>query len=196
MQSYNVLIADDDLLTRLDLRHILESLGHTVVAEAKGGYEACRLARECRPSVAILDAMMPNGSGIEAASILNQERVCPVVLLTAYTDDVTLERATAAGVMAYLVKPVCTKEINPAMAIATARYRELTAIESERDAIREQLETEEILRKARRVLMRRLGIHGFEAQRRIDAKVLSTGLSQRAVAEAIVLTDDIESPSR
>lgn len=191
MHKLSVLIADDDAVIRMDLRAMLEALGHEVVGEADNGEDACRLARSQKPSVAILDAIMPRGNGLQAAAILNGERICPVILLTAYSEAPVIEEAIRAGVLAYLVKPFRQDEIIAALQIALARFRELVAVEGDRDALVEQMETDRICRRARALLMRRHAISEREASRRMQAQALAASKPLRTIAEAILLTEGI-----
>lgn len=196
MHNLSVLIADDDAVIRMDLRALLEEMGHTVVGEADNGDDACRLARALKPSVAILDVKMPRCNGLQAAATICRERLCPVVMLTAYSEAPMIEEATRAGVLAYLVKPYRRDDIEPAIGIARARFRELLAVEGERDALAERIETEDALQRARALLMRRHAITEREAGRRMQAQAVSTGKPIRAIAEALLLTADIEAPAR
>lgn len=196
MHNLSVLIADDDAVIRMDLRTVCESLGYTVVGEADNGHDACILARNLRPSVAILDIRMPRLGGLEAAAVMGSERLCPVVLLTAYSDAPVVAQATEAGVLAYLVKPFRREDLQPAIEIATARYRELVAVESERDALIRQNEDRQVVARARAVLVRRHSLSDREALRRLQAQSLSSGRSLRQVADAVLLSDEIAGPDR
>jgi response regulator NasT len=191
MHNFSVLIADDDAVIRMDLRALLEDMGHAVVAETDNGEDACHLARSLKPSVAILDVVMPRLNGLRAAAVISEERICPVVMLTAYSEAPMIEEATKAGVLAYLVKPYRREEIASALHIAQARFRELLAIESDRDALADQIETDRLCRQARLILMRRHAINEREAGRRMQAQAVASGKSLKSVAEAILLTQDI-----
>jgi AmiR/NasT family two-component response regulator len=191
MQQGRVVIADDDAVIRMDLRAMLEEIGHEVVGEADNGETACYLARSLKPDLVILDIMMPKVSGLEAASIINQERLAPVLLLTAYSEAPMIERATEAGVLAYLVKPFRRQELQPAIEIAIARYRELSALEGELDSLQDQMETRKIVGKAKAILMERQGLAEREAFRRLQAQSLSLNKPLREIADAIILADEM-----
>lgn len=191
MQVGRILIADDDAVLRLDLRTMLEGIGHSVVGEADNGEAACYLARSLRPDLIILDIMMPKKNGIEAAEIISKERLGAVMLLTAYSEVSMIEQANRAGVLAYLVKPFRQQELQPNIEIAIARYREMIALEGALGAVQEQVETNRVVGRAKRVLMERAGITDQEAFRRIQAQSLATGRSLREIAEAILLTEDM-----
>lgn len=187
MQVTRILIAEDDALQRLDLKLMIEQIGHCVVGEAENGEEACRLARNLRPDLTILDIMMPKMDGLEAAEVLSKERLGPVLLLTAYSDAPMIERASKAGVLAYLVKPYRMQELQPAITIALARYKELLALEGALENTRQERELLELMAKARRALMAMHDLTEREAERRLQAMALSSGRSLRDVAEAILL---------
>jgi DNA-binding NarL/FixJ family response regulator len=123
----NVLIAEDETIIRLDLRALLERYGFVVCAEARDGMEAVELARTTLPDAAILDLRMPSLDGIEAARRIYAERPIPIVMLTAFSDRSYVDRAIAAGVFAYLVKPFRESDIVPALRAATVRHEELLA---------------------------------------------------------------------
>lgn len=196
MQQGNILIADDDAVLRLDLRSMLESMGHHVVGEADNGETACYLARSLRPDLIILDVMMPKCNGLEAAEIISQERLGPVLMLTAYSDVPMIEQANRAGVLAYLVKPFRQQELQPTIEIALSRYREMLALEGALDNAQEQMETNRLIGRAKRVLMERHGISDQEAYRRLQAQALATNRSQRDIAEAVLLTEEMSVTSQ
>ncbi|HJN16096.1 MAG TPA: response regulator, partial [Armatimonadota bacterium] len=79
-----VLIADDETVIRMDLRESLEEAGYDVVAEACDGAEALEMARRDKPDVAVLDVKMPRMDGIQVAEAITKERICPVLMLTAF----------------------------------------------------------------------------------------------------------------
>jgi len=126
-----VLIAEDETLIRLDLRGILEREGFTVCAEARDGLEAVDLARSSQPDIALLDVRMPELDGIEAARRIHAERPIPIVMLTAFRDRSTVQKAIDAGVFGYLTKPFREGDVAPALFAAAARHRELLSARRE-----------------------------------------------------------------
>ena len=114
-----MLIADDDPIIRLDLKQMLENLGYMVVAEAGDGQQAVTLAQTSQPDICILDVKMPVMDGIDAVAHL--EDLAPAILLTAYSDKELVDRAKAAGVFAYLVKPFKPSDLPPAARPASCR---------------------------------------------------------------------------
>src|ERR1041385_1524816 len=190
MQQGRVVIADDDAVIRMDLKAMLEEIGHEVVGEADNGETACYLARNLKPDLVILDIMMPKMNGLDAAAIINRERIAPVLLLTAYSEAPMIEQATQAGVLAYLVKPFRKQELQPAIEIAVARYREMTALEGALESMQDQAETRRIVGKAKAILAERHGLVEREAYRRLQAQSLALNRPLKDVAEAIILADE------
>jgi response regulator NasT len=127
----HVLIAEDETIIRLDLKGLLEAEGFVVCGEARDGLEAVELARTTRPDVAIFDLKMPGLDGIEAARRVYAERPLPIVMLTAYGDRGSVERAIGAGVFGYVTKPFRKEDIVPAVLSALARHEELLAARRE-----------------------------------------------------------------
>lgn len=192
MQQVRVLIADDETLVRLDLRNTLEELGHAVVGEADNGETALQLARSLRPDVIFLDIMMPRKNGLEVAEAVGKERLGAMVMLTGYCDAPMVERATRAGVLAYLVKPYRSEEISPALLVALSRYREMNALENALAQAQELRETDHQVLQAQKVLIERFEISEQEAARRLQAQAYASNRSLREVAEAILLTADLQ----
>jgi len=113
-----ILLAEDETITRMDLREMLENLGYNVVGEASDGAAAVNLARALKPDLVLMDIKMPEVDGISAAETLAQEHITPVLLLTAYSDKEFIDRAVDAGVMGYLVKPFLEAQLKPAIEVA------------------------------------------------------------------------------
>ncbi|GBC96914.1 putative transcriptional regulatory protein pdtaR [bacterium HR16] len=189
--TLRVLIADDEPIIRLDLKNMLESLGYEVVAEAGDGVSAVEAARTLKPDVAILDIKMPGMDGIDAANVLNSEKIAPVVLLTAFSDLDLINRAKEAGVFAYLVKPFRENDLRPAIEIAISRYKEFLALEEEVNELEDKLETRKLIERAKGILMDQYGLKEQEAFRRIQVQSMNTRKSMKEIAEAIIIAHSV-----
>ncbi len=189
--TLRVLIADDEPIIRLDLKNMLESLGYEVVAEAGDGVSAVEAARTLKPDVAILDIKMPGMDGIDAANILNGEKIAPVVLLTAFSDLDLINRAKEAGVFAYLVKPFRENDLRPAIEIAISRYKEFLALEEQVNELEDKLETRKLIERAKGILMDQYGLKEQEAFRRIQVQSMNTRKSMKEIAEAIIIAHSV-----
>ncbi len=191
MDSLRILIADDESIIRLDLKNILENMGHKVVAEANDGKVAVELARTHKPDLAILDIKMPEMDGVDAAKIIADEKICPVLLLTAYSQRDLIERAKEAGVFAYLVKPFQETDLLPAIEIAISRYHEMEILEKEIGGLQDKINTRKIVDRAKGILMDKRGMKEQDAFRWIQTQSMNARKSMREVAEAVILTQEI-----
>ena len=97
----SVVIAEDEALIRMDLAEMLAEEGYRVVGQAGDGQKAVELAEELRPDLVILDVKMPVLDGIAAAERIAAQRICPVVILTAFSQRELVERARDAGAVSY-----------------------------------------------------------------------------------------------
>lgn len=190
--TWRIIIADDESLIRLDLREMLTHIGYDVVAEAGDGRTAMDLARKLRPDLVIMDIKMPDLDGIAAAEELTRERIAPVVLLTAYSDQSLVDRARAAGVVGYVVKPFREAELMPVIELSRARFEEFRTMEREVGNLKEALETRKVIERAKGVLMETHGLRESEAFHRIRKTSMDARKSMKEVAEAILLAHDME----
>ena len=140
-----IILAEDDSVIRMDLREELQRQGYLVVGDVGDGQSAINLARELRPDLIIMDIRMPELDGIEAARVLTSERLAPVVLLTAFSDDELIERAREAGVVNYVTKPWRQSDLKPAIEIALARFQEFREMESQVKTLEDQLATRKVV---------------------------------------------------
>ena len=191
MEHIRVVVADDESVIRMDVREMLSNLGYLVVGEAGDGQSAVNLARELRPDVVLMDIKMPALDGIEAAKVLTEESIAPVVLLTAYSQRDLIERATAAGVVAYLVKPVQEANLAPAIEVALSRFGEYRELAKEVEDLQDRLETRKLVDRAKGILMDTQGLTENAAFRRIQKMSMNTRKSMKEIAQAIVLTHEV-----
>jgi response regulator NasT len=171
----------------MDLREMLTNLGYLVVGEVGDGRSAVNLARELKPDIVIMDIKMPDMDGIEAAKILTEERVSPVLLLTAFSQRELVDRAAEAGVAGYIVKPFRESDLGPAIEVALVRFAEFRALEKEVGSLQEALETRKVVDRAKGILMDTQGLKEAEAFRKIQKMSMNTRRPMKEVAEAIIL---------
>ena len=186
MKTLRIVIADNESIIRMDLKEMLSEAGHEVVGEAADGRGAVELTRSQRPDLVIMDIKMPEMDGIAAAKLISNEKLAPVLLLTAYSQKEIVEKAKDSGVLAYLVKPVKESNLFPAMEIALSRFKEYMEIEQELLDLRNSLETRKILDRAKCLLMDAYNLSEQEAFRRIQQYSMAKRKSIREVAEAII----------
>lgn len=181
-----VLVAEDEALIRLDLVELLKDEGFNVVGEAADGEEAVSMARELDPDLVIMDVKMPKMDGITAAQTIAEERIAPIVMLTAFSQRDLVERARDAGAMAYVVKPFDASDVVPAIEIAMGRFAEIQAIEEELASLEDRLESRKIIDQAKGILQENLGLTEPESFRWIQKTAMDLRKSMREVAEGVI----------
>ena len=186
-----IVIADDEPIIRLDLKKMLEDTGFDVVSEAGDGAKAVEAARNLNPDIVILDIKMPNMDGIDAAKIINEEKIAPVLLLTAYSQVDLVKRAKEAGVFSYLVKPFKEADLLPAIEIAMSRWEEFLELEKQARDLEDKLETRKAVERAKGILIDQYGLKEHEAFRRIQVQSMNTRKSMREIAEAIIIAHNV-----
>jgi two-component system, response regulator PdtaR len=181
-----VVVAEDEVLIRLDLVEMLTEEGYDVVGQAGDGEAAVELTTDLRPDLVVMDVKMPKLDGISAAEKIASERIAPVVMLTAFSQRELVDRARQAGAMAYVVKPFGKADLIPAIEIARARFAEITAVEAEVEDLTERLESRKAVDRAKGMLQTGLGLTEPEAFRWIQKTAMDLRKSMREVAEGVI----------
>lgn len=194
MEHKRIIIADDEALIRQDLREMLTNLGYLVIGDVGDGRSAVNLARELKPDLVIMDIRMPDMDGIEAAKILTEEGIAPVLLLSAYSQRDLVERAASAGVSGYVIKPFDESNLLPAIEVVLARFNEYQEISKEAARLEERLETRVAVDRAKGILIDHRGLTEQEAFRNIQRMSMNNRKSMREVAEAIILAHQMSLP--
>jgi len=184
--SIRVVIAEDEAIIRLDLKETLEEEGYDVIGETGRGDQALDLVRELRPDLAILDVKMPGMDGLEVARHIGDEKICGVLVLTAFSQREIIEQARDAGALAYLVKPFQKSDLVPAIEVAIGRFRELQALSGHVDALGEQLEARKVIDRAKGRLIDEHGMKEQEAFAFIQRTAMKDRSRMRDVADRIL----------
>ncbi|MDN5562939.1 MAG: response regulator [Luteococcus sp.] len=170
----------------MDLVELLGDEGYDVVGQAGDGEAAVELARELKPDLVVMDVKMPKMDGITAAEIIAEERIAPVVMLTAFSQRDLVERAREAGAMAYVVKPFDASDVVPAIEIAMGRFAEIRAVEDEVQDLEERLASRKAVDQAKGMLQEGLGLSEPEAFRWIQKTAMDLRISMREVADKVI----------
>ncbi|MFM8205677.1 MAG: ANTAR domain-containing response regulator [Actinomycetales bacterium] len=182
--SRRILIAEDETLIRLDLAEMLREAGYEVIAEASDGEEAITEAKAKKPDLAILDVKMPKLDGISAAEKIS--KICPTLMLTAFSQRDLVERARDAGVMGYVVKPFNIDDLIPAIEIAFSRHQQLLALQDEISDLTERLETRKLVDQAKGILMKVMNLSEPEAFKWIQKSAMDRRITMKEISLAIL----------
>jgi len=181
---WRVVIVDDHERSRAAVRAAVWAAGGEVVGEALRRVDAAPLVTRVAPDVAIFAVGLPDGDGVQAAAEIIESGACAVVLFTSHTDDALVQRASAAGVMAYLVKPLRTAQLAPTLDIAVARFRE-------GQKLRQALEDRKIIERAKGMLMTRLALSEDEAFRRLRRAAMENRRPMVEIARAVLVSESV-----
>ena len=184
--SIRVVIAEDEAIIRLDLKETLEEEGYIVVGETGRGDKAVDLVREHRPDLAILDIKMPGMDGLEAARLITKDRICGVLVLTAFSQREIIEEARDAGALAYLVKPFQKSDLIPAIEVAIGRFREMRALNGEVEVLGEQLEARKSIDRAKGILIDQFKMSEADSYGFIQRGAMNHRTTMKAVADMVV----------
>lgn len=181
-----VVIAEDEAIIRLDLRETLEEEGYEVVGDCGRGDEAVALVKKMIPDVVILDIKMPVMTGLEAAKLITETKICPVVMLTAFSQREIIEQARDAGALAYLVKPFQKSDLVPAIELAIARFAEMQALSGEVAALGAQLEIRKLVERAKGILLDKYAMNENDAFTYIQKLAMTERVKMGEIAQRII----------
>jgi len=180
-----VVVAEDEAIIRLDIVETLTEAGFDCVAQAGDGAEAVKLALELKPDLVLMDIKMPGTDGLQAAEILAEHKI-PVVLLTAFSSPELVERASAAGVFNYVVKPFNPANLIPALRIALSLKERMAVQDQAIEDANEKLETRKLVDRAKGLLTEKMKLNEPEAFRWIQKASMDRRLSMRQVAQTVI----------
>ena len=181
-----IVIAEDEAIIRLDLRETLIEEGYEVVGDCGRGDEAVALVKEMKPDAVILDIKMPVMTGLEAARLIVETKICPVVMLTAFSQREIIEQARDAGALAYLVKPFQKSDLVPAIELAIARYAEMQALTGEVSALGAQLEIRKLVDRAKGILLDKYAMSESDAFAYIQKLAMAERVKMGDISQRII----------
>lgn len=185
----SIVIIDDEPITRMDLREMLENEGYNILGEAADGFDAIELCRQHLPDLVLMDIKMPLLDGLSAAKIINEENLAgTVILLTAYNEREFVSGAKQNGVSGYLVKPIEETQLIPNIELAVARSVEMKKLRKDYEKVSERLENRKLVEQAKGIIMQNKGISEQEAYDYIRKLSQMKNISMKRVSE-IILTN-------
>ena len=124
MVSAKILVVENENIVAKDIQNTLIKLGYVVPALAASGEEAIKKADEFNPDLVLMDIRLKGDiDGIEAAQQIYTHFKIPVIYLTAYADEETLERAKVTGPLSYIIKPFEKRELHTTIEIALYKHQ-------------------------------------------------------------------------
>ena len=189
MTGLRILLAEDEPAVAASVEEQLRALGHEIVGEAATGQEAVSLAAQTEPDVVVMDIVMPDGDGIEAARRIAEQSPTPVVFLSGHFDEELLEGVVASGGLAYLLKPATSGQLQAALTLARERFREMKDLRDQARRLEQALDARKLVTRAKGLLMRRHGLTEEEAHRRMQKEASRSNMKLVELARAILAAE-------
>ena len=186
MYGTRIVIADADRIFLKKLKDSLTHVGYMVVGEVYDAKNALQIIFKTEPDLIIMDANIPGCEGLEIARIIEEHRVAPVLLLTAYSQRELIEEAKHSWVFGYLLKPINQENLFPAIEIAIANFKRFLKLESENKELKKLLEERKLVDKAKGLLMEKKGLTEKEAHKYIQRVSMDKGIAVSRVAKKVI----------
>ena len=183
-----VAVADDEPEVLATVVKMLESLGHEVTCTAATGRELVDRCLDGNIDMVMTDIRMPDMDGLDAAAVIYEKVRTPIILLSGHCDKELIERAEENHVFAYLMKPITTMQLEPAIALATRRFEELQAMEHEANDLRQALADRKTIERAKGLIMKHLNLDEQEAFRKLQKLASSKNKKLIEIAEMVLTT--------
>ncbi|CAN5455942.1 response regulator [soil metagenome] len=189
-QARRVLIVEDETLVGIGLKAHLEKLGHIVVGQADTAAQALAMFQEHSPDLVLMDIRLDgdekHGDGIELSTQLLAQRRVPIIIISAFSEEVLHARAAAAGVFGYLVKPVSREALAAQIAVVLRRFSDTEALRDERDTATQSLETRKLVDRAKGILMKRLSLDEPAAHKRLQTESQKRRVTISEIAKKVI----------
>ena len=144
MSKTNILIVEDEGIVAKDLQNCLKKLGYNVVGICSNGEESIKAVDSLRPNLVLMDIMLKGDlSGIEAAEQIRLQFNIPIIYLTAYADEDTLDRAKITEPSGYIIKPFKEIDLHTSIEMAIYKHGKDSEVRKERDFLYALVENKE-----------------------------------------------------
>ncbi|MCH2214163.1 MAG: response regulator [Flavobacteriales bacterium] len=144
MAKKNILVVEDESIVSKDIQHSLTKLGYNVAGSSSTGEKAIDLALELKPDLVLMDIMLKGKlTGIDAANEIKKALKIPVIFLTAYADDATLDKAKITEPYGYIIKPFKEIDIHTSIEMALYKHEKESELIKERDLLYSIVESKE-----------------------------------------------------
>ncbi|MCC7349899.1 MAG: response regulator [Phycisphaerales bacterium] len=186
-----ILIVEDDTLVGMGLRSQLERLGHEVVGQASTASEASGMFQSQNPDLVLLDIRLDGVDGIDLAKSLMAVRRVPMIIISAYGEAELIDRASAAGVFGYLIKPVTLEGVKAQIDVAVRRFADQQKLIEENQSLTQTLEMRKLVEKAKGIFMKRLGLSEEDAHRRLQQESQRRRVGMGEIVRKIIESEEI-----
>ncbi len=182
-----VMLIDDKSDRRTMLNQALEQVDCALVACVTNDDDLLSTVEKCNPDVILIDIEAPGRDTIESLESVHSKAPRPMVMFSQDEDNITIKRATQAGVMAYVADGVAASpRVRPIIDAAMARFEHFKELESELQKVRRQLDERKLIEKAKGIIMTQRGMGEEEAYQAMRKLAMDTNRRLVEIAQSIV----------
>lgn len=186
-----IVIADDEPITRMDIREMLEDADYDVVGEASDGFDVIELCKKHSPDLVLMDIKMPLLDGLSASKIISEENLAgAIMLITAYSGADFIHKAKAVRAIGYIVKPIDEKSLIPNIEVAMARSNEFNKMRVQLKKTVHKLEERKLIDKAKGIVMAQKNISEKDAYEYIRTLSMNKRTSMKDIAQIIIVSSE------
>ncbi len=189
MIRLRVLIAEADPAEVEELRTALDGWGHSILGIVRHGRDVVASVEALLPDLVLLSVTMPGLDGVEAIRQIMARLPVPIIAVAPHSDTNIIERATIAGVMGYLVRPVERKALGPAIALAATRFEELMALRKEMLRLKDSVTLHQQMQRAKGVMAHRMRVSETDAHKKLQRLAQSERCSLLEAAKRVTAAD-------
>lgn len=182
-----VVLVDDEPITKLDIKMMIEDDNFEVVGQASNGFDAIEVCKEFRPDIVLMDIKMPGVNGLRASEvILNEGYAKEIILMTAFSDKEYIESAKQNNIYGYIVKPITENNLLPLLHLASQRCGEMMGLENKIESLQNNLSERKTIEKAKGIIMKDKNMSEEEAYSFVRKLSMDKRCSMYEIAKAII----------
>jgi len=169
----------------------LQENGFLLAEKLECGENANLRIEECSPDIIVINTSSPSGDTLDIVRTINQNIPRPIVMFSEHGDSVTIEKATKAGVSAYVLNDIRSHRIKSVMDAAVARFKELQRLKEELSETRLKLDERKNIDRAKGLLMRKRRLDENEAYRLLQKMAMKQNKRIGEIAKNILAMADL-----
>jgi len=190
MESLRILIAHSNQNTLTTINNAVSKLGHTVIDAVETGEALIKCSESFRPDLVISGIKMPDLDGIRALTLIGSETPVPGIIVTPKSDLELVETAALDHIMAWLVEPIRTVDLAPAILLVHRRAQEFAELRKENHDLRTALVDRKTIEQAKGILMKSAGLNEEEAFKRLQKMASRKRIRLIEMAQAVIHAED------
>ena len=190
MESLQILIAHSNQNTLSTINKAVLTLGHKVIDAVETGDALVQCSESHRPDLVISGVRMPDLDGIRALTLIGSEVPVPGIIVTPKSDLELVETAALDHIMAWLVEPIRTVDLAPAILLVHRRAQEFAELRKENQDLRTALVDRKIIEQAKGILMKSAGLDEGEAFKRLQKMASRKRIRLIEMARAVIHAED------